>query len=84
VKILSKEDVRCLPCSREEENLASLKFGVLSNPMGSVPMRYDAWSYVGYKVRMVRAILLKSIKEINNLSYSFPSLIPISYLHLRT
>jgi glycine cleavage system protein P-like pyridoxal-binding family len=23
--------------------------GVLSNPMGSVPMWYDAWSYVRYK-----------------------------------
>jgi glycine cleavage system protein P-like pyridoxal-binding family len=25
------------------------KLDVLSNPMGSVPMRYDAWSYVRYK-----------------------------------
>jgi hypothetical protein len=32
----------CLPCSREEEKLASSKLGVLSTPMGSVPMRYDA------------------------------------------
>jgi hypothetical protein len=32
----------CLPCSREEEKLASSKLGVLSNLMGSVPMRYDA------------------------------------------
>jgi hypothetical protein len=32
----------CLPCSGEEEKLASSKLGVLSNPMGSVPKRYDA------------------------------------------
>jgi hypothetical protein len=38
-----------LPCSREEEKLASLKLGMLSNPMGSVPMRYDVGSYVRYK-----------------------------------
>jgi hypothetical protein len=84
VKILSKEDARCLPCSREEEKLPSLKLGVLSNTMGSVPMRYDALSYVRHKVRMVRATLLKSLKVINNLSYSFPSITPISYLYLRT
>jgi hypothetical protein len=42
VKILFKEDASCLPCSKEEEKLASLKLGMLSNPMGSVPMRYDA------------------------------------------
>jgi hypothetical protein len=42
VKILSREDARCLPCSREEEKLASSKLAVLSNLMGSVPMRYDA------------------------------------------
>jgi hypothetical protein len=82
--ILFKEDARCLPCSREEEKLASSKLGVLSNPMGSIPMWYDALSYVRYKVRMVRATLLKSHKVINNLSYSFPSLTPISYLYLRT
>jgi hypothetical protein len=35
-------------------------------------------------VRMVRATLLKSLKVINNLSYSFSSLTPISYLYLRT
>jgi hypothetical protein len=50
VKILSKEDAKCLPCSREEEKLASSKLDVLSNPMRSVPMRYDAESYVRYKV----------------------------------
>jgi phage baseplate assembly protein W len=49
VKILSKEDARCLPCLREEEKLASSKLDVLSTPMGSVPMRYDACSYVRYK-----------------------------------
>jgi hypothetical protein len=49
VKILFKEDARCLPCSREEEKLASSKLDVLSNPMGSVHMRYDAGSYVRYK-----------------------------------
>jgi hypothetical protein len=49
VKILLKEDTRCLPCSREEEKLASSKLGVLSNPMESVPMWYDAGSYVRYK-----------------------------------
>jgi hypothetical protein len=38
-----------LPCSREEEKLASSKLDVLSNPMGSVHMRYDAGSYVRYK-----------------------------------
>jgi hypothetical protein len=37
-----------LPCSREEEKLASSKLGMLSNPMGSVPMQYDAGSYVRY------------------------------------
>jgi hypothetical protein len=42
VKILSKEDERCLPCPREEEKLALSKLGMLSNPMGLVPMRYDA------------------------------------------
>jgi hypothetical protein len=73
-----------LPCSREEEKLPSLKLGVLSNTMRSVPMRYDALSYVRHKVRMVRATLLKSLKVINNLSYSFPSITPISYLYLRT
>jgi hypothetical protein len=41
VKILSKEDARFFPCSREEK-IASSKLGVLSNPMGSVPMWYDA------------------------------------------
>jgi hypothetical protein len=35
-----------MPCLREKEKLASSKLGVLSNPMGSVPMRYDAGSYV--------------------------------------
>jgi hypothetical protein len=42
LKILFKEDVRCLPCSREQGKLASTKLGVLSNPMGSIPMWYDA------------------------------------------
>jgi hypothetical protein len=32
----------CLPCSREEEKLGSSKLGALSNPTGSIPMRYDA------------------------------------------
>jgi hypothetical protein len=49
VKILFKEDARCLSCSREEEMLASSKHGVLSNPTGSVPKLYDAGSYVRYK-----------------------------------
>jgi hypothetical protein len=49
VKILFKDDARWLPYSREEEKLASSKLDVLSNPMGSVPMRYDAGSYVRYK-----------------------------------
>jgi hypothetical protein len=49
VKILFKENAKYLPCSREEEKLASSKLSVLSNPMGSVPMRYDAGSYVRYK-----------------------------------
>jgi hypothetical protein len=49
VKILFKEDARCLPCSREEEKLASSKLGMLSNPMRSIPMRYDTGSYVRYK-----------------------------------
>jgi hypothetical protein len=40
--ILSKEDARCLPCSRQEEKLVSSKLGMLSNPMGSIPMWYDA------------------------------------------
>jgi hypothetical protein len=34
----------CLPWSREEEKLASSKLGILSNPMGLEPMRYDARS----------------------------------------
>jgi hypothetical protein len=42
VKIQFKEDARCLPCSREEEKLASSKLGAHSNPMGSEPKRYDA------------------------------------------
>jgi hypothetical protein len=42
VKILFKEDARCLPWTREEEKLASLKLGALSNPMGPEPMWYDA------------------------------------------
>jgi hypothetical protein len=35
-----------LPWSKEEEKLASLKLGMFSNPAGSVPMWYDAWSYI--------------------------------------
>jgi hypothetical protein len=35
-----------LACSGEEEKIASLKLGMLSNPMGSVPLRYDARRYV--------------------------------------
>jgi hypothetical protein len=31
-----------LPCSREEEKLASSKLDAFSKPVGSVPMRYDA------------------------------------------
>jgi hypothetical protein len=31
-----------LPCSREEEKLASSNLDMLSNPIGSVPKRYDA------------------------------------------
>jgi hypothetical protein len=34
-----------LPWSKKEEKLASLKLGAFSKPVGSVPMRYDAWSY---------------------------------------
>ncbi len=67
-----------MPCLREKEKLASSKLGVLSNPIGSVPMWYDAGSYCGTWVRMVRLTLLKSLKMNNNLSYSFPSLTPIS------
>jgi hypothetical protein len=51
VKILSKGNVRCLPWSREEENLASSKLSVFSKPAGSEPMRCDAWSYLRYKGR---------------------------------
>jgi hypothetical protein len=40
MKILFKKDERCLPCLREEEKLASSKFGVLSNPMGSYAVCY--------------------------------------------
>jgi hypothetical protein len=67
------EGARFLPCLRAEEKLASSKFGVLSNPMGPIPMRYDARSYVRYKVIMVRVTRLKSLKVINYLSYSIPS-----------
>jgi hypothetical protein len=42
MKILSKEDARCLPYLREEEKFASSKLGTLCNPMGSIPKRYDA------------------------------------------
>jgi hypothetical protein len=31
-----------LPCSREEEKLASTQLGMLFSPTGSEPMRYDA------------------------------------------
>jgi hypothetical protein len=43
------ENARCLPWSKEEEKLASSKLDAFSKPAGSVPMRYDAWSYVRYK-----------------------------------
>jgi hypothetical protein len=46
VKILFKEDARCLPCSGEE---ALSKLGMLSNPIGLVAMQYDAGNYVRYK-----------------------------------
>jgi hypothetical protein len=46
-EILFKEDARCLPWSREEEKLASLKLGMFSKPTGLVPMRYDAWQLLG-------------------------------------
>jgi hypothetical protein len=49
VKMQSKEDATCLPCSREEEKLASSKLGVLSTPLGSVPIKYDACIYIRYK-----------------------------------
>jgi hypothetical protein len=42
LKILFKEDAKCLPCSREEEKLDLSKLGTLSNPMGSLPKWYDA------------------------------------------
>jgi hypothetical protein len=64
VKILTKKDARCLPCSREEERLASSMLGMLPNRMGSIPMQYDAGGYVRYKVRMVGATLLKRLKVI--------------------
>jgi hypothetical protein len=44
-EILFMEDTRCLPCSREEEKLASSKFAAFPKSAGSVPMRYDAWGY---------------------------------------
>jgi hypothetical protein len=34
----------CLGQERERGKLASVKLGMLSNPTGSEPMRYDAWS----------------------------------------
>jgi hypothetical protein len=37
----------CLPCSREEEKLASSKLGAFSKPAESVPMRYDARQLLG-------------------------------------
>jgi hypothetical protein len=39
------EDARCLPCSREEEKLASTKLATFYKSAGSVPMQYDAWGY---------------------------------------
>jgi hypothetical protein len=38
-----------LPWSKEEEKLASSKIGTFSKLAESVPMRYDACSYVRYK-----------------------------------
>jgi hypothetical protein len=37
-----------LAWSKEEEKLDSSKLGAFSKPVGSVPMRYDASSYVRY------------------------------------
>jgi hypothetical protein len=37
------EDVRGLPCSREEERLALSKLGAFSKPAMLEPMRHDAW-----------------------------------------
>jgi hypothetical protein len=34
-----------MPCSREEEKLASSNLAVLSKSAGLVPMRYDACGY---------------------------------------
>jgi hypothetical protein len=39
---LFKEDVRCLPWSKEEEKLASSKLGMFSKAVGLVPIWYDA------------------------------------------
>jgi hypothetical protein len=36
------EDARCLPWSKKEEKLASLKLGAFSKPARSIPVRYDA------------------------------------------
>jgi hypothetical protein len=36
---------RCLPCSREEEKLASSKFAAFSKSAGLAPMRYGARGY---------------------------------------
>jgi hypothetical protein len=47
--MLLKEDARFLLWSKEVEKLASSKLGALSKPVGSIPMRYDAQSYLRYK-----------------------------------
>jgi hypothetical protein len=41
-EILFKEDARYLPWSKEEDKLASSKYGTFSKLVGSVPMWYDA------------------------------------------
>jgi hypothetical protein len=38
-----------LPWSKEEEKLDSSKLGAFSKVAGSVPMQYDAQSYVQHK-----------------------------------
>jgi hypothetical protein len=70
-EILSKEDARCLPCSREEQKLASSKLDMLSNPMGSTPMRYGAWRYVRYKGKDGKSDTAQALRWLINYPFHF-------------
>jgi hypothetical protein len=77
-EILFKEDARCLPWSREEEKLASSKRGAFSKSAGQYLCSMMHEVIKGTIIRMVRVIQFSYFKAITKLSYSFPSLTPIS------